>query len=180
MLLRVNHILESSKVQGPGERFTIWVQGCSIHCQGCSNLDTWNFDTGEEVPIKKIISEILKSKSSGLTITGGEPLDQLDSVIELTKGIFGKKSIFLCSGYTFETIRNDSKKKEILNFVDILCAGPFDQNQVCQSEWKGSKNQDVIYLTDLGKQLLNLPIYKREYRINKKTGVTLVTGFSAL
>ena len=178
MYIKINQILESSQVQGPGKRFTVWVQGCSIHCLGCNNKDTWATEGGELISTKDLIDRVIESQSSGLTITGGEPLDQLDAILELTQGIFSSKNIFLCSGYTFETIRKDLKKKEILNSIDIICAGPFDQSQVCQSEWKGSKNQEVISVSERGLQLLNLPVYKREYRIDKKTGNTLVTGFS--
>jgi anaerobic ribonucleoside-triphosphate reductase activating protein len=176
MKLRVNHILESSKVQGPGERITIWVQGCSIHCPGCNNKDTWDINGGDEIEVNELLDRVLSSDSAGLTISGGEPLDQLDATLELVKGVFDFKSVFLCSGYTFENIKLN--KKEILSYIDILCSGPFDQTQKCQSEWKGSSNQEVIYLTERGKNLLNLPVFKTEYRINKKTGETLVTGFT--
>jgi anaerobic ribonucleoside-triphosphate reductase activating protein len=179
MHLKVNHILENSKVQGPGERITIWVQGCSIHCSGCNNTDTWDFDKGKNVSINKLIDRVLDSKSSGLTISGGEPLDQLEAILELTKGVFKFKDIFLCSGYEYKNIIDDFAKRDILNYIDMLCSGPFDQSKVCQSEWKGSRNQEVIYFTNRGKDLLKLPVFRREYRINKKTGTTLITGFSA-
>jgi anaerobic ribonucleoside-triphosphate reductase activating protein len=178
MKIRLNHVLEKSKVQGPGERFTIWVQGCSIHCDGCSNKDTWPIDEGEEVTVKSLVKKVLASDCPGVTITGGEPLDQLEAILELSRGIFSFKDIFLCSGYEFETIRSDLQKKQILTTVDMICSGPFDKNQVCKSEWKGSKNQEVIYITKRGKDLMNLPVYRREYRIDKKTGSTLITGFS--
>ena len=178
MKLNVNYILENSKVQGPGNRLAIWVQGCSIHCIGCKNVDTWPIEKRTLISVNDLIEQVKKSESTGLTITGGEPLDQLEAVLELTKGIFDFKDIFLCSGYTFESIKKDSEKKEILSSIDIICSGPFDHLKVCQSEWKGSSNQEVIYLTERGKTLLNLPIYKREIRINKKTGNMLVTGFS--
>jgi anaerobic ribonucleoside-triphosphate reductase activating protein len=178
MLLNVNHIIESSKVQGPGDRFTIWVQGCSIHCLGCMNHDTWEFNTKQQLDTETLASKVLNSLSTGLTLTGGEPLDQLEAILDLVSRVFEYKNIFLCSGYTFDHIRNHSEKKKILNFVDILCTGPFELQKVCQSEWKGSSNQEVIYLTDRGKTLLNLPIYKREYRIDKNTGSVLITGFS--
>jgi anaerobic ribonucleoside-triphosphate reductase activating protein len=182
LILNVNHILESSQVQGPGTRFTIWVQGCSIHCEQCSNKDTWEFRTdkksiGISYTIDDLTSYIIESKSTGLTITGGEPLDQFDSTLELCKQIFKHKNIFLCSGYTYEVIKKSSMK-QILETIDIICAGPFDYKQKCQSQWKGSSNQEVIYLTDRGKDLLDLPILKKEYRINKKTGEMIVTGFS--
>jgi len=178
MILKVNYILDNSRVQGPGERFTIWTQGCSIHCSGCNNKDTWPFDKGDAIPIELLKQQVMASLSPGLTITGGEPLDQLEAVLELTKGVFDFKNIFLCSGYTLDYIKNDTLKSEILKSVDIVCTGPFDQNQVCQSEWKGSSNQEIIHLTERGKKLLDMPFYKREYRINKTTGDTVVTGFS--
>lgn len=178
MNLRVNYILEKSRVQGPGERFTIWVQGCSIHCLGCRNTDTWSFDQGNNVDVQILVKKIIESKSPGLTITGGEPLDQLEAILELTKGIFSFKDVFLCSGYEFQTIKKDDLKKEVLKFIDIICSGPFDQTKICQSQWKGSTNQEIICLTERGKSLINLPVFRREYRIDKKTGDLLVTGFS--
>jgi anaerobic ribonucleoside-triphosphate reductase activating protein len=178
MLLRVNQILENSRVQGPGERFTVWVQGCTLHCEGCINQDTWAFDTGMLYSTDDLSKQILESKSQGLTITGGEPLDQIDSVFDLCSKIFPYKNIFLCSGYSYEIIKRDSDKRRILTAIDLLCSGPFDYKQVCKSQWKGSNNQEIIYFTDRGKKLLDLPILKREYRIDKKTGKTLVTGFS--
>jgi len=178
MNLRINHVLENSRVQGPGERYTIWVQGCSLHCKGCNNLDTWEFDKGKLVENNFLIEKILSSKTSGLTITGGEPLDQLESVLEILRKLFLKKNIFLCSGYTYEQIKSDERKKQILDYIDILCSGPFNYTKKCVSKWKGSDNQEIIYFTNTGKKLLDLPIYKREYRINKKSGQTLITGFS--
>jgi len=174
--MNVNYILEHSKVQGPGERFTIWVQGCSIHCQDCHNKDTWDSAPKQTIDINTLSKQIINSNCQGLTITGGEPLDQLEEIVALTQIIFPIKNIFLCSGYSFETIKNS--KKQILNSIDILCSGPFDNSKKCVSCWKGSENQEVIYLTERGKSLISLPIYKKEYRINKKTGKLLVTGFS--
>jgi anaerobic ribonucleoside-triphosphate reductase activating protein len=176
MNLRLNYSIEKSKVQGPGERFTVWVQGCSIHCVGCLNTDTWDFFKGELIEVDDIVSKILASPVSGLTITGGEPLDQFPAILDLASKIFNKKNIFLCSGYTFKKISSDFSS--ILSTIDILCSGPFEIDKKCESQWKGSSNQEVISLTPLGEQLLNLPIFRREYRINKKTGETIVTGFS--
>lgn len=175
MNLKLNHIIENSKVQGPGERFTVWVQGCSIHCKNCINVDTWDFSAGYLQDIDSLASQIIKSNLS-LTITGGEPLDQFDSVLDLTKKVFAYKDVFLCSGYSYDII--STKYKEILSSIDFLCSGPFDIDKKCESQWKGSSNQEVIYLTERGSKLFSLPVYKREYRINKHTGETLITGFS--
>lgn len=176
MKLRLNHIIEKSYVQGPGERFTIWVQGCSIHCKDCINIDTWDFNAGYFQNVEKLATSILTSTSPGLTITGGEPLDQFNSILKLTKLIFKKKSVFLCSGYSFDKIKKDYG--QILSSIDMLCSGPFVVEKKCESQWKGSSNQQVIYLTPLGQQELDLQIYRREYRISKSTGEILITGFS--
>ena len=141
--LKVNHILDSSSVQGPGKRFTVWVQGCSLHCHGCQNTDTW---------------------------------DQFKSTLELVQKTIKFKNIFLCTGYKFNLIIGHDVFHEILDYVDIICSGPFDESKICRSKWKGSDNQEVRYITDRGKELLKLPVYKTEYRIDKTTGNTLVTA----
>jgi anaerobic ribonucleoside-triphosphate reductase activating protein len=176
--LKVNHILESSSVQGPGKRFTIWVQGCSLHCHGCQNIDTWDFDLGTSILVQDLVERVKTAKVDGLTITGGEPLDQFKPTFELAQKNFKLTSVFLCTGYNFKQIIGHNIFYEILNYVDIVCSGPFDESKICRSQWKGSSNQEVKYLTERGKELLKLPVYKTEYRIDKTTGNTLVTGFT--
>jgi len=179
MFLKINYTLETSKVQGPGTRFTVWVQGCSIHCQGCQNKDTWDFDSGESISIDFLATQIKNSPSPGLTITGGEPLDQLDAVYSLISKVNQYKDIFLCSGYTLKQIIDDPYKKKILGCIDMICAGPFDKSQICSSEWKGSRNQEIACFTKRAIELRRIykPL-KTEYRINKRTGQVLVTGFT--
>ena len=66
---------------------------------------------------------------------------------------------------------------KIEKYVDILCIGPFDASQVCRGEWKGSSNQEIAYLTDLGKEQSKMPVTLKEIRINK-SGSILITGFT--
>jgi len=179
MFIKINYILEASKVQGPGTRFTIWVQGCSIRCQSCKNKDTWDFNSGESINIDTLATKIKKSSSTGLTITGGEPLDQFDAVYNLITKVSNDKDIFLCSGYTLKQINDDPYKRTILSCIDMICAGPFDETQICQSEWKGSRNQEIACFSKRANELRqkHKPL-KTEYRINKHTGQVLVTGFT--
>lgn len=178
MYIKINQILESSQVQGPGKRFTVWVQGCSIHCIGCQNIDTWDPQLGTSIPVQDLVKQIKASKSEGLTITGGEPLDQFKATFELAKSIFAYKNVFLCTGYKFNVVLRNQDFHQILNYVDIVCTGPFDVSKICKSKWKGSDNQEIKYLTEKGKKLLDLPVYKTEYRINKQTGDVIKTGFT--
>ena len=179
MHLRVNYINEKLSAQGPGNRYTIWVQGCSIHCPGCSNVDTWSTEGGYLKTVDVIAGEItrmFKAKEiDGVTITGGEPLDQYKPVLRLCRAI-RPISIFLTSGYTHAQIRQ-RELDPILESIDILCSGPFVQEQVCTGEYKGSTNQEVIGLTDLGRLQLTWPVVPKEVIISSD-GNAIETGFS--
>jgi anaerobic ribonucleoside-triphosphate reductase activating protein len=112
----------------------------------------------------------------GITITGGEPLDQFEPVYEFCSKLFGKKmSIFLTTGYTFDQIYYKDQM-DILSVLDIICVGPFQKNNVCEGSWKGSKNQIVSYFTVLGKEQSALPVIPKEIIIDK-LGSVLTTGF---
>lgn len=188
--MRVNYILPRSEANGPGTRFTIWVQGCSIHCPGCSNTDAWSFEKGENISVKSLAYNILTtSEIDGVTITGGEPLDQLEETIALCRILFGKISVFVTTGYTKDYIDNalylekrsaglfDLRYSEILKITDILCTGPFDKDLICSGEWKGSSNQEIHYLTAMGKTQSRIPVTLKEFFI-KPDGQTLETGFT--
>lgn len=83
------HSLESfGTVDGPGTRFVVFVQGCPMRCQYCHNPDTWDMNGGKEMTTDEILAEYEKGKEfymngGGLTVTGGEPLMQIDFLIEL-------------------------------------------------------------------------------------------------
>lgn len=83
------HSFESmGAVDGPGLRFVIFLQGCVMRCAYCHNPDSWDFGGGKEYSVKDCVKEILKYKSyyganGGVTVSGGEPLCQIDFVIEL-------------------------------------------------------------------------------------------------
>jgi len=195
MNLRINYILPQSQANGPGNRYTIWVQGCSIHCQGCSNIDTWEPTAGRDISFDEIISDITnefyKSKGKealqGITITGGEPLDQFESVYQLCRRLslagltqhHGKISyltIFLTTGYTLSQIIEKGMWK-IFDVLDIISVGPFEQDKICSGQWKGSSNQELYYLTEWGKLQSAMPVIKKEIYV-KKDGQAMVTGFS--
>jgi len=176
MNLRLNYIAPISMANGPGRRYTVWVQGCSIHCPGCHNVDTWDPAKGFDKPVDDLIKDIQEIKDlDGITITGGEPLDQFEPIYDLCSKIYGKMSIFLTTGYDLGQIY-DQDLIEILNVLDIICTGPFQKDLVCEGSWKGSSNQIVSYLTPLGKKQSLMPIVPREIIIDK-SGSILTTGF---
>lgn len=175
MQLKVNHIIPKSEAQGPGIRYTLWVQGCSIRCPGCSNTDTWDFRGGKAINVNNLITEILATEGlDGVTITGGEPLDQYPAVYKLCSILFGKISLFVTTGYAFTELPSLG----ILGCVDILCSGPFEADKICSGEWKGSSNQELRFITDLGKKQSLMPVTLKEFIISKN-GTTIETGFTA-
>jgi anaerobic ribonucleoside-triphosphate reductase activating protein len=177
MNLQINYIGKKLHAQGPGIRYTIWTQGCSIHCVGCSNIDTWDFSCGTSINTESLSKDILGTRGiDGVTITGGEPLDQFDAVLSLCKALFGQVCIFLTTGYTMGQLHHKGLA-EILSFVDIICTGPFEQDHICSGEWKGSSNQKIVFITELGASQKNFPKVLKEIII-KTNGKTTETGFT--
>lgn len=177
--IRVNHIIPNSKVNGPGTRFTIWFQGCSIRCKDCWNKDTWDPNAGKEITILNLIDQLYCcSNIDGITLTGGEPLDQLDQLLIFLSMVHKEHSIFLTSGYTREII--EKKNKNLLNYIDILCSGPFiSELKSDKLGWRGSSNQKIDILTNRGKEQLKLGSkYRTELIIDKKDASMIATGFS--
>jgi anaerobic ribonucleoside-triphosphate reductase activating protein len=88
--MQINHVMRSSVVNGPGKRYTIWVQGCSIHCKGCINPDTWDQKAGTKIDIDTLVQDIqsLNGSIDGITLTGGEPLDQIDGLLQFLPKVF--------------------------------------------------------------------------------------------
>lgn len=185
--IQVNNILPASRSNGPGLRYVIWVQGCSIHCPGCSNTHTWDPKAGDSMDVGSLVEKIkeafripqdTRNSLVGVTITGGEPLDQYKAIYKLCRAIFPMTSIFLTTGYTIEEIEQ-RKQLKITDYLDLLCTGPFKADQVCSGKWKGSANQKVYYLTNRGFHLSKLPVVPTEIFINPD-GSSMETGFTAL
>lgn len=143
-------------INGNGLRASLFVSGCTIHCKGCFNKETWNFNNGNlftELEEDKIIETIFNDKGieySGLSILGGEPLDNIDGLISLVSkfkkyNINNSKDIWLWTGYTLEQILKDEKKKQFLyNYINTVIVGPFDENlKDLTLKYRGSKNQNI-------------------------------------
>jgi len=153
MDLRIYKILENTKVEGPDNRFCIWVQGCKKHCEGCWAENTWNFDGGELLSVDKIFNKISKTKDiQGVTFLGGEPFEQAEALALLAKKIKEiNLSLVVFTGYIWEELLelNDKNINDLLSYTDLLIDGPFEANNFDLTRpWVGSTNKRYIFLTD--------------------------------
>jgi anaerobic ribonucleoside-triphosphate reductase activating protein len=138
---------------GLGCRVTLFVSGCTHRCKGCHNVPTWDFNFGHEFTIDtkiELFELVSKPYIKGLTISGGDPLDNYNDVFLLVKEfreVFGKsKDIWLYTGYVMEDLITLGKD-EILNYIDVLVDGEYDESQRDVSlAFRGSSNQRIIYL----------------------------------
>ena len=112
-------------VDGPGTRFVIFFQGCPLRCKYCHNPDTWDINGGTEYTVSEIIDEILKYKkyyqNGGVTVSGGEPLLQIDFVIELFQKLkqYNIHTAIDTSGFLF-TENTVDKYIELIKYTDLF------------------------------------------------------------
>jgi anaerobic ribonucleoside-triphosphate reductase activating protein len=135
---------------GPGNRVAIWFQGCSIRCEGCISADTWGFGLGETTVEATLIEldEWLKL-ADGLTISGGEPFDQSDALEELLTKVRNTCAldVLVYTGYPIERLDLTRYK----GCIDALISDPYDLREPQTLPIRGSDNQRLHFLTDLGK-----------------------------
>lgn len=138
---------------GPGVRVSLFVSGCTHHCPGCFNKETWDFDYGEvfgNTEQFKILEELQHEYIQGLSILGGEPFEPQNrgAVLDLVKRVrvaYPDKDIWCYSGYTLEHLLRDEESREILNHIDVLVDGPFvEAKRSLMLRFRGSSNQRII------------------------------------
>ena len=147
------NISHCNQVNGDGLRSVIWVAGCDRKCPGCFSEHTHDFKAGlkfTDNAKNELFNKSHLDWCSGITILGGEPLHlhnrtEVISLAKEYKDKFPTKTIWLYSGYTYDEIINDDTMSPILNYIDVLCAGPYIQElRDLNKPWVGSSNQEVI------------------------------------
>lgn len=140
---------------GFGVRAGVWTQGCRLACEGCIAPHTWPADPNAEVPVAEVVGWLASlPEFHGVTISGGEPLDQPGELLELLRGVrrLGRSDcdVLLYSGRTWEAVRRAFP--EVLEFVDTVVTGPFEAYRPSGHPLRGSANQEVVTLTPLGRR----------------------------
>jgi len=147
-------------VLGYGKRIGIWLQGCSIHCPSCCSQDTWEFDQGRSIDVATLVDwcrEVAGDSFDGVTISGGEPFDQPDSLLALLEVLCQLRSegtkpfdILLYSGYS-ECVLSRDFAKHLLR-LDAVVAGPFRKSASGKKSYCGSDNQQMLIFSALAEE----------------------------
>lgn len=182
-LLRIHHLEPSSLVNGPGQRFVIWVQGCSLGCPGCFNPYTHPITGGKLVSINQLADQIsrLGEKIEGITISGGEPLQQLPALTRFLRIVKAGSdlSVVVFSGFSWAEIQRMPGSKSLLPLTDVLLAGRFIQEQRLAAGLLGSSNKSIHFLTPHYSQKDFESIPEAEIII-KNDGTIVATGIDPL
>ena len=144
---------------GPGIRMSLFVSGCRHYCKNCFNKEAWDFNYGEPFTQKEIdyiINYVRNPHIAGLTLLGGEPLEQVNQqgllpLLRQFRKELPNKSIWCFTGFDFEKdvmgymINDFPETKELLSYIDVLVDGEFvEELKDLSLRFKGSSNQRII------------------------------------
>lgn len=161
--MRIGRILSPVHSLGPGERLCIWTQGCSKKCMGCISPELQELsesDIDEEI-LWKLMQQIAdKNNCSGLTVSGGDPMEQPDSLLLLLEKARSRfKDILVYTGFSIEDILKGCASEagiKCLDYIDVLIDGRYVKElNTSDCVLRGSSNQKITYLNEKMK-----PIYE--------------------
>lgn len=160
-MLRILDITAPDINNGNGVRVTLWVSGCSHKCKGCHNSWTWNYNQGKifaedsDEILNKLSNWLSRDYVDGLTISGGDPLDQdkntlfeLKQIVNWVKTNFPSKTIWIYTGYTYEEL--NEYQLAVVENINVLVDGPYKEElrDIAHCPFRGSTNQRIIYIKD--------------------------------
>lgn len=146
---------------GIGVRVSLFVSGCTNHCEGCFQPETWDFNYGNdftEETVNRILEMLAPDYICGLTVLGGEPFEPenqrvLVDFLRKVRRKYPEKSIWCFTGFTLEMLETEGTHchceatEEMLSLIDVLVDGRFDKNKKNISlRFRGSENQRLIDL----------------------------------
>ena len=152
MNLNLAHYLIGTRAVGPGFRASLWTQGCKLNCPGCIAPDWQPFIRAMEINPQQLAEQILANAAiTGVTLSGGEPMEQAPALKIFLQTILKVKSIdVICfTGYRLEALLKrppSPEAVELLDTIDVLIDGPYDPTLPVQEGLRGSSNQRFHYL----------------------------------
>ena len=167
-----------SKVNGPGNRFVLWTQGCSKGCSECFNPETWSTNVYKELSPLQLFEIVKNFEVDGVTISGGDPLEQEDELLELLMLLSTmrlRKGVILFSGFTRAEISSSPIREKCLSYIDVLIDGRYEKNLKIDFSLRGSSNQEFYSFSD--KISSDELYFDQEIEISSLEGDIMMTGF---
>jgi len=156
--LRIHSLLTASRVNGPGLRAVIWMQGCTFHCPGCFNAASHAKEAGKEYSPAELESWIFAAHDwntlDGITISGGEPLQQwaaLLPVLQWFKATYPQKTIVLFTGYNWNEL-GWKVRGQLEQVCDVVISGRYEQEKRVANHLVGSSNKEFFIFSDAYKR----------------------------
>ena len=133
---------ENEHLYGPGKRLLLFTQGCSLRCKGCVNQHLWQFGAGANISAREVLE--LCQDVVGITLHGGEPLDQSEGVLEIVKALKSVgKTVILFTGYQYKELSKSSQKR-VWSLSDLVVSGRYiEEKRNIYLQFRGSTNQRV-------------------------------------
>ncbi|MCX8074620.1 MAG: pyruvate formate-lyase-activating protein [Clostridia bacterium] len=170
---RIHSFDSFSTVDGPGIRYVIFMQGCNLRCKYCHNPDTWKIDGAKEYTVDEVVSKILNCKdyiyksNGGITITGGEPLLQIDFLIYLCKTL--KLHNFNIAIDTAGYTNVSEKLDELLKYVDLIILDIKLMNNENHKWLTGVSNEKILNFAEYVCNEKNIQCIIRHVNVDKLT-----------
>ena len=177
--LNLAAFLPQSRTNGPGLRSVLWVQGCSLRCNGCFNPDFQPFVGGYESTVKEMIDLLLaQPDTEGVSFSGGEPFSQAAALAEVAEAVRAAgKGVLIFTGHEIATLKVSRYPgvQRLLAAADLLAAGPYRHDLPQRHPLLASTNQELLYLTERYRGV-ELGSRRSEFYIGAD-GKISVTGF---
>nr|WP_280513527.1 4Fe-4S single cluster domain-containing protein [Intrasporangium calvum] len=183
--LRLGAVVPRTRAEGPGERFAVWVQGCSVRCSGCFNPHLWGPSLGQEVRVADLVADAVSAGVEGVTLLGGEPFDQAPGAAEFATGVReAGLSVMTFTGFVREYLegpKSPDGADRLLAATDLLVDGPYlADRRDPHRPWVGSTNQRFHFITDRYRDLrLDVLPDRLEVRVGKD-GEIAINGWAGV
>ena len=182
--LRIAAVVPDTDAEGPGRRFAVWVQGCSIRCPGCCNPEMFEAAGGEPTEPALLAARAIATPGiEGVSVLGGEPFEQAAALVPFARAVRAAGlSVMVFTGYTLEALRarGDADVDALLATCDLLIDGPFEARRLDRTRrWIGSTNQRVHALTTRARADDPRFAQPEEIEIRLERGVLTVNGWPA-
>lgn len=190
--VRIGAVAERTEAEGPGVRFAVWAQGCTIRCSGCFNPHLWGTHDGRHTPAQELAQHATAAATNdreieGVTLLGGEPFEQAQAFAAFATAVGAAGlSVMVFTGYSREHLEGPDAppgSAALLAATDLLVDGPYRAEQKdLLRPWVGSTNQRFHFLTSryehLTEKLTTLPD-RVEIRIARSGDIT-VNGWATV